>query len=59
MFGEITTGAENDLEHATAVARQIVYMYGMGKSVGLPRPDGFDGSNWFMKRTGFITGRSR
>jgi cell division protease FtsH len=35
VFGEVTTGAENDLEHATAVARQMVCMYGMGKSVGL------------------------
>jgi cell division protease FtsH len=35
VFTEISTGAENDLEHATAVARQMVCMYGMSKSVGL------------------------
>jgi cell division protease FtsH len=34
-FGEITTGAENDLEHATALVRQMICMYGMGESVGL------------------------
>jgi cell division protease FtsH len=44
IFGEVSTGAENDLDHATALARQLVCVYGMGKSVGLthvaqtPRP---------------------
>jgi cell division protease FtsH len=45
VFGEITTGAENDLEHATALVRQMICMYGMGESVGLvhcgQRPNSF------------------
>jgi cell division protease FtsH len=35
VFGEITTGAEDDLDHATALARQMVCIHGMGHSVGL------------------------
>ncbi|MEO7100004.1 MAG: ATP-dependent zinc metalloprotease FtsH [Luteolibacter sp.] len=35
VFGEVSTGAENDLQHATAIARQMVAMFGMGQSVGL------------------------
>jgi cell division protease FtsH len=35
VFGEVSTGAENDLERATALARQMVCMYGMSESVGL------------------------
>ena len=35
VFADITTGAEDDLEHATALVRQMICMYGMGKSVGL------------------------
>ena len=45
VFGEISTGAENDLEHATALARQMVCMYGMSDRVGLVhvanRQDGY------------------
>ena len=44
-FGEISTGAENDLEHATVLARQMVCMYGMSDRVGLvhvsSRQDGY------------------
>jgi cell division protease FtsH len=37
VFGEVTTGAENDLEHATALARQMVCIFGMSETVGLAR----------------------
>src|SRR4029077_7807742 len=36
-FNEVTTGAENDLEHATALARQMVCLFGMSDTVGLAR----------------------
>jgi cell division protease FtsH len=35
VFGDVSTGAENDLEAATALARRIVCQFGMGKAVGL------------------------
>jgi len=35
VFNEVTTGAENDLEHATALARQMVCIFGMSETVGL------------------------
>ena len=35
VFGEVTTGAENDLEKATALARQMVCLFGMSETVGL------------------------
>jgi len=35
VFNEVTTGAQNDLERATALARQMVAMYGMSERVGL------------------------
>ncbi len=35
VFGEVSTGAQNDLERATALARQMVAMYGMSDRVGL------------------------
>jgi len=34
-YGEVSTGAENDLERATTMARQMVCMYGMSEKVGL------------------------
>jgi cell division protease FtsH len=35
VFGDVSTGAQNDLERATALARQMVAMYGMSPRVGL------------------------
>jgi cell division protease FtsH len=34
-YGDLTTGAQNDLQHATALARQMVCLYGMSKKVGM------------------------
>jgi cell division protease FtsH len=34
VFGEMTTGASNDLEKATAIARDLVQRYGMSKKIG-------------------------
>ena len=35
VFSEVSTGPENDLEHATALARQMVCVYGMSELLGL------------------------
>lgn len=35
MLDDITTGASNDLERATAIARKMVAEWGMGKELGL------------------------
>jgi cell division protease FtsH len=37
LLGEVSTGAEDDLERATALARRFVGQFGMGDSVGLMR----------------------
>ncbi len=34
-YGDLTTGAQNDLEHATALARQMTCLYGMSEKVGM------------------------
>jgi cell division protease FtsH len=36
-FNEVTTGAENDLERATVLARQMVCVFGMSEEIGLLR----------------------
>ena len=52
VYGDVTTGAENDLEHASDIARQMAGRWGMSPAIGpvsvLPSssqqsPYGFDG----------------
>jgi len=52
VYGEVTTGAENDMEHASDIARQMAGRWGMSPAIGpvsvLPSssqqsPYGFDG----------------
>jgi cell division protease FtsH len=42
VYGEVTTGAENDMEHASSIARQMVGRWGMSSAIGpvtvLPPP---------------------
>jgi cell division protease FtsH len=40
VFGEVTTGAQNDLQRATDIARAMVTEYGMSESLGLINYDG-------------------
>jgi cell division protease FtsH len=49
VFGEITTGASNDLEKVTATAKQMVMRFGMSEKLG-PRTFGHDQSQPFLGR---------
>jgi cell division protease FtsH len=40
VFGEVTTGAQNDLQRATDIARAMVTEYGMSDALGLINYDG-------------------
>jgi cell division protease FtsH len=48
-FGEITTGAHNDLERASATARAMITQYGMSEAIG-PRVLGKRQSQVFLGR---------
>jgi len=55
VFGEVSTGAQNDLERATALARQMVALYGMSERVGLAncaqrQPSFLEGQGFQLQR---------
>jgi cell division protease FtsH len=49
VFGEITTGASNDIEKVTATAKQMVMRFGMSEKLG-PRVFGHDHGMPFLGR---------
>jgi len=49
VFGEITTGASNDIEKVTATAKQMVMRFGMSEKLG-PRVYGHDHGQPFLGR---------
>jgi cell division protease FtsH len=61
VFGDVTTGAENDLQQITAIARQMVTRWGMSPEVGLLALDGtspddylgvdFGRPRWYSEQT--------
>ena len=51
VYGELSTGAHNDLERATAVARAMVMRYGMSARLG-PLTFGGEGGPGFLRRNG-------
>jgi cell division protease FtsH len=51
VYGELSTGAHNDLQRATAVARAMVMRYGMSTRLG-PLTFGGEGGPGFLRRNG-------
>jgi len=49
VFGEVTTGASNDIEKVTATAKQMVMHFGMSEKLG-PRVFGHDHGQPFLGR---------
>ena len=53
VYGELSTGAHNDLERATALARAMVMRYGMSDRLG-PLTFGGSGGPGFLRRPGAV-----
>jgi cell division protease FtsH len=55
VYGELSTGAHNDLERATGLARLMVTRYGMSERLG-PLTFGEDGGPGFLRKNGMPWG---
>jgi ATP-dependent Zn protease len=55
VFSEVSTGAQNDLEKATQIARAMVAEYGMSEKIG-PQSFGHDDPNAFFGGGAKISG---
>jgi cell division protease FtsH len=53
IFGQITTGAHNDIERATQIARHMVYELGMSDKLGPVSYLAPGGSRYLMANDGF------
>jgi len=56
VYGDVASGAESDIEHVTAIARQMVGRWGMSGEIGLvavlpPGADGASAEAWASERT--------
>jgi cell division protease FtsH len=59
IYGAVTTGAESDLEQATALARHMVGRWGMSEKIGLVTVLPPDGSDPFLMGEGAPSERTR
>jgi cell division protease FtsH len=59
FFGRITTGASNDLQQATRMAKAMVMNYGMSQSLGLPTYGDPYGNPFLGREMSFFGGGGR
>ncbi|WP_319522349.1 ATP-dependent zinc metalloprotease FtsH [uncultured Desulfosarcina sp.] len=57
MFQDVTTGAHNDLQRATDIARAMVSEYGMGETLGLSTYPRNQGPGFLGQQSGFGAAR--